>query len=393
MTSHEPNRAWLLTPPGAGAIGVIRVSGPKTLSIVDQIFRSPRGISLSNFQLDRLYYGDLIIDDEIIDDVVINRNGFDSVISVDICSHGGVRIIERILQALSNRGVLIESAAENNVPVWPASNLIEREADVALMQTKTIRAVRFLALQRNILSQTLIQIAERFEAQTDEAIEQLKTLSSGFTMANKLITGVKIALIGPPNSGKSTLFNQFIGRSAVVVSPIAGTTRDWVEESIEINGLAVTLVDTAGRHDEAKNLEQQSIEWGMKKSKDADLQLLVLDSSETATTDIQSTIASKLNSDRTIVVFNKQDLMTPADLSQIQKNYTKMTTLSISSRDGVGLEGLYDAIENALGFADWNENQPCIFSDRQKNITDRLIHDQATHPAEKSAIMTHQLIG
>ncbi len=393
MTLQEPNRAWLLTPPGTGAIGVIRVSGPKTLSIVDQIFRSPRGVSLSNFQLDRLYYGDLSIDDEIIDDVVINRNGFDSTVSVDICTHGGVRIIERILQGLSNRGVRVESNVEKNVQVWPASNLIEREADVALMQTKTIRAVRFLALQRNILSQTLIQIAERFKAQTDEAIEQLHTLSSGFTMANQLITGIKIALIGPPNSGKSTLFNQFIGRSAVVVSPIAGTTRDWVEEPIEINGLAVTLVDTAGRHDEATNLEQQSIEWGKKKSTDADLQLLVLDSSKTVTTDIQSMIASQLNPARTIVVFNKQDLMVPGDLSQIQKNYTEMTTLSISARDGEGLEGLYDAIENVLGFTDWNEIQPCIFSHRQKNITDMLIHDQAMHPAEKSAIMTNQLIG
>lgn len=393
MTQQEPNRAVMLTPPGAGAIGVIRISGPDTLSIVDQIFQSPGGVSLTDCQVNRLHYGDIVVDNEVIDDVVINRNGFENAISVDICSHGGVRIIEIILQALSSRGVQVESTLDHSIPVWSASNLIEREADEAMMQAKTIRAVRFLALQRNTLPQTLINIAVLFESQTDEAIEKLCTLSNGFTMAYKLITGVKIAIVGPPNSGKSTLFNQFIGRSATVVSPQAGTTRDWVEEDIEINGLAVTLIDTAGQHAEAKSLEHQAIIKSVEKSKDADLRLLVLDGSKTLSSDIKSMLLVQHISDRTIVVFNKRDLNTFDGLPQIHEIQAENIVHLISAREGTGLNELYTAIENDLGFTGWDENIPCLFSERQAKVTDNLIHDQSVNSTKKAAIIRDQLIG
>ena len=144
MTQDITNRALLLTPPGAGAIAVIRVIGPDALSIVERLFQSKSGIALSKGKQDHLYYGHFVVNDDIVDDVIISYNSRATSFELDICSHGGIRIIERILQALVNNDIRLTTYQDEEHTYWPTSSTIEKEANETLTLAETIRAVKFL---------------------------------------------------------------------------------------------------------------------------------------------------------------------------------------------------------------------------------------------------------
>jgi len=361
MTTQGGHRVVVLTPPGTGAIGVVRVVGPDAVSLVNQAFRPASGSALSAAQGDRLRYGHFVDGEETIDDVIVSLSSIKGRPAIDISAHGGVRIIERVLQTLERLGALVGEPGEAVGLAWPTENIIEYEALEALTRAKTERGVRFLAWQREYLPAALEALAHCCHTDPPEALRRLKAIADGYPVARTLVEGVTVALVGPPNSGKSTLFNRLIGRPATVVSSQPGTTRDWVAEPVEMDGVPVTLVDTAGRREADDPLEQQAVEAGRRVMERAEVRLLLLDGSQIIAPADAALFEISRRWAGCLTVINKADAGIVWPTSKVGANKTVL----ISALTGAGCDDLVSKILEVLGFRGWVERVPCLFTARQ----------------------------
>ncbi|MDO8632153.1 MAG: GTP-binding protein [Phycisphaerales bacterium] len=399
MMPPSSHSAILLTPPGAGAIAVIRVVGVDAPVLVSEIFRGQSATALSGEIGDRLLYGRVVDGDEVIDDVLVSLAKSTSAgrptgsgHAVDISCHGGIRVVERILQVLESRGVTIRDDAGTTFSTWPARNLVEREALEAIAAAKTGRAVRFAARLRTHLVPHLDELADRFAADPSAARRELETLVAGFSAARVLLDGVTVALVGPPNSGKSTLFNRLVGRTAAVTSPIPGTTRDWVAESVEIEGVPVTLIDTAGRHRTAESLERLAVECGLSRIQSADVILPVLETSRELGNAEKDVLTAMRTGWFRVIVANKSDLepvWSKADLQGIQPSIPS-ELVRVSAITGLGCSDLLQRLLERLGVTGFDDSRVCLFTERQAGIAYRALSAVPPHAGD---MIRTELIG
>jgi tRNA modification GTPase len=409
MTTEGGHRVVVLTPPGAGAIGVVRVVGPDAVSLVDQAFHPASGGGLSAAQGDRLRYGHFVDGEETIDDVIVSvttrhegknvetpkrRNaetrGEESAdLVVDISAHGGVRVIERILQTLERLGASVGEPGDAVGLAWPTGSQIEHEAIEALTRAKTERAVRFLAWQRENLPAELEAIALLCRSDPAAARQRLTAIADGYAVARTLMEGVTVALVGPPNSGKSTLFNRLIGRPATVVSPQPGTTRDWVAEPVEMDGVPVTLVDTAGRRESDDPLEQQAVEVSRRVTERAEVRLLLLDGSQPLSSSGKELLAASHLWTGCLTVINKAD----AGNARPAPNVGGHNNVSISALTGTGCDKLLSAILAVLGYRGWVESIPCLFTARQAEAAADVLSVLPLDPMAAEQRLQQCLIG
>ncbi len=387
MTSGAGNSTVVLTPPGAGAIGVVRVIGPDAVAIVDKAFRSCKGHALSGSPIDCLRYGRFVDGEETIDDVMVCKQQAADVF-VDICAHGGVRVIERILQTLERLGATVCRPEEAAGLTWPTDTLIEGEIVQALVRAKTERAVRFLAWQRSNLLPALEKVATLCRSDPERARQQLAGMAEGFPVARPLLEGITVALVGPPNSGKSTLFNRLIGRPATVVSPHPGTTRDWVAEPVEMDGVPVTLVDTAGHWDSPDALERQAVEAGRLVLEQAEIRLLLLDGSQPLSQAGRELLAASRNWGGCVIVMNKADAGPVFVLEE-----EKRPIVSVSALTGGGCDELISVVLSTLGYRRRVESVSCLFTARQVNAAREVLSRLRDDPKSAELHLKRHLIG
>jgi len=434
MTSAITHRVVVLTPPGAGAIGVVRLIGPDAISMVNRAFRPAAGAQMSPSEGDRLRYGHFVDGEEVIDDVIVSlttvgsdegkeshgatkprshegkerhegtearrhegigaANGSERL-AVDISAHGGVRVIERILQTLERLGATVCEPAEAVELAWPTGSLIEHEALEALTRAKTERAVRFLAWQREHLVEALEAVASLCRSDPAASRHRLAAMADGYPIARRLIDGVTVALVGPPNSGKSTLFNRLIGRPATVVSPQPGTTRDWVAEPVEMHGVPVTLVDTAGRWDSADALERQAVEAGRRAVERADLRVLLVDGSAPLSQAGLELLAASHAWPHCLVVLNKADVGSAWESWDVRTKSEELgeTPLMISAVTGAGCDELVPVILAMLGYRGWVESVPCLFTPRQAEAAGSVLSVLPHDPVAAEHRLKRYLIG
>jgi tRNA modification GTPase len=379
------HRSILLTPASAGAIGVVRVVGPDPCTVVNQAFRSKFGKPLSTESVDRLRYGQFVDNAEVIDDVVASVTALNGCrLAVDISAHGGVRIIERILQTLERLGAPACEPFAAIQDVWPARDHIEAEAIEALCRAKTARALRFVAWQRQHLSALLGELAEKVTADQASVRDQLEAVIDRFALARTLLRGAVVAIVGPPNSGKSTLFNCLLGRPAAIVSPTAGTTRDWLAESIELDGIPVTLVDTAGRHEARDALEQLAIEAGRSVAERADVHLLVFDGTQPLPDPLRD--AGKTHGIPVVLAANKSDLLARA-------HHAPDAAALVSAKTGEGVQALVQLLVTSLGFSSWPDEAPSFFTERQVRIARNALSRLRTDPPGTAEAIRRELLG
>lgn len=394
MTGTMANCAHLLTPPGTGAIAVIRVSGAGAVGLVDEIFHVAGGRRLSERPADRLCYGRLMDGDQTIDDVVAVVVDERAQTSVDITAHGGVRIVERILELLERHGAPLSGAKALPGTVWTTANAIERDALDCLVRVTTERAVRLLGWQRRHLATALLQVAERWNDDPADARQSLSRMASAFPVASRIIDGARVAILGPPNSGKSTLFNRLVGRSAAIVSDRAGTTRDWVSADVEMGGIPVSLIDTAGHHAAAEQLEAQAIGTGGAMAEAADLRLIVLDGSrplQPAALDLARAFGGSSNA---LLVISQSDRGLRWDEQSLPANRRtrQRPTVRASAVTGAGIDDLTTAVAEALGEDQNPESAPSLFCRRQMTLAGEMLSVvQIDAAAARSAI--RQVIG
>lgn len=278
---NESTTAACLTPPAAGGIAVIQVVGRDAPAIVHPLLRAQRPIDVTRLDPGELRFCRIVEEDEVLDDAVIAARrlpGGEFV--VDINLHGGPRIVQRVLLALQAAGAVVVEAGGQAATGWPVESLLEHEALEMLPQARTRAVAAWLMRAPAALTAAAREIERLIAGGEQEAARAaLAGLLRRSVEARHLIRGLRVVLIGRPNSGKSTLANALAGAEHSIVSEVPGTTRDWVGLPAAIDGMPVTLVDTAGVRDTNDPLERESIRRAHGQTMRADVVIHVVDGS------------------------------------------------------------------------------------------------------------------
>ena len=347
-----------------GAIATIRLSGEGAIACCDAVFRGRK--SLADATTHTLHYGNIVDDNQVVDDVVVSifraPHSYTGEESVEISIHGSRYIATKVIELLCRHGARMAEPGEFSARAFAAGriDLSQAEAVADVIAAHSQAALSLASTQMrggysqtiNRLREQLIELTSLLELELDFGEEDVefadrtrlkdmleksnsvvRTLASSFHTGNAIRNGVSVAIVGAPNVGKSTLLNALVGDDRAMVSNIAGTTRDTVEESIDIDGILFRFIDTAGLRTTDDQLEQMGIERTRKAVEKAQI-VINMTEPNTPFEDIQTT-----NTQTVISVVNKSDTITtlPDD-----------TLLYISARNGDGVERLRNRLRDSI---------------------------------------------
>ncbi|MGQ9649968.1 MAG: GTPase [Phycisphaerae bacterium] len=364
--------AACLTPPAMGGVAVIEVTGRDAFRVVAKYLRSRRPIDLnamdpSEIRLCRWADGDQVIDDAL----VAVRRGPDSHFVIDISLHGGPRLVQRALLMLQQAGARIVEPTALLDDACPAASTVEREILPLLLQAKTRAVAIWLAELVQKLPNRIRAILEMIAADREaSARQELVALCRAGDQAKYLLNGIRVVVVGPPNTGKSNLVNRLASREQAIVSELPGTTRDWVEHPGAIDGIPFVFVDTAGIHDTADPIEQEAIRRTHQQASDADILITVSDLTApfklglpptTATTGGGSGIT---HAPPIIHVANKYDLLMHPSWENVLPSEAGF--LQVSALTSAGLDDLETKLVHAIGLTGWRQNLVAPVSPHQK---------------------------
>ena len=367
------------TSSGTGAVSIVRVSGPDSLSVADKVVRLRKG-SVSQAPGYSVHYGTVYDGGEALDDVLVlvfraplSYTGEDSV---EISCHASSYIVQRIMFLLIEAGARAAEPGEftKRAFVNGKMDLAQSEAvadliasgskaahrialnqlrggyseELQKMRSKLLEITSLMELELDF-SEEDVEFADRSELKslTEEACALISSLASTFRLGNAIKNGVPVAIVGAVNSGKSTLLNALVGEDRAIVSDIAGTTRDTVEETVTLGSTLFRFIDTAGIRDASETIEKLGIERTFKKISQADIVLAVLDlslPSEQIKADANDILArTDLTSQKLIFVGNK------ADIKGVNKNVKDIYNLVLSI-DNKGVNPAFAEISALTGF-------------------------------------------
>ena len=370
--------AAIATPLGQGGLAVIRLSGDRALTIADSLF-APGGKSrtrLAAAKTHTLHYGHIVRDGQRLDEVIVSVMKAPATFTredvVEISCHGGIRSTKTVLDAVLDAGPRLALPGEftkrafmhGRIDLAQAeaiADLIHARTDLALSAANEQLAGK-LSQRINKLRDDLMHVLAHIEANIDfpdEDIEPdtlsglVQRLENAGRLIDELLStanegqlirrGIRAAIIGRPNVGKSSLLNQLLGRDRAIVSAVAGTTRDTISEEAQIRGIAVVFIDTAGLQESDDPIEREGIRRSRESLIQADLILHVIDASEALTSDDQVYLADFDGKPR-ILVLNKSDL--PNRLDQTESKGSPI--VSVSCLNGQGIEPLKESIRNLV---------------------------------------------
>ncbi len=384
--------AAVMTGRGAGAIATIQLLGDSAETALRAVFRraNRRPIELAT---GRILLGDIVDREQTIDQVTV---GCAETGVFAIHCHGNPLIVERIMAALQRHGVQpvrAEQLLARLLREKEPDDSIRVEAKLALATVKTIEGARLVAGQAKT---GLAAIARQWQADLDSTpLEQIadearKILKDSDT-AKLILSGCTIVLIGPPNTGKSTLLNALAGREKAIVTEVPGTTRDWISAEIHIPPLAATVIDTAGLDlslAASGRIDQAAQHKSIEALSRADMVLLVLDASEPAD-QLPILLTDLLVERRVLTVLNKADLAHRLDPSSLPEH--EQPVVHVSAKQETGIEDLIRAIHLVSGVATFALDTPVAFTDRQRVLIRRLVGADSRDEAKD--ILTELLHG
>lgn len=384
----------------SSGISIIRVSGPSALSIVDSLFvNSKNEHVLSSIESHTMRYGFLLDGEKIIDEVLVSYfkgpRSFTAEDTVEINCHGGIFVTNQILELVVKNGARLASPGEFTKRAFLNGriDLTKAEAVMDVISSENALSLRSSISQlrgsvykliKGIRSDIIYEIAFIESALDDPEHISLdgyreklrKTVDLNINKVNELIKsadtgrlikdGIKTVIVGKPNAGKSSILNMISGTDRAIVTDIAGTTRDIIEEKIRLGDVNLLLYDTAGIRDSDDIVEQIGVKKALEYSKDADLIIYVVDSS-TVLDDNDIHIQSILKDRKSLVLYNKSDLESKVSIEDIEKLLPGIAVIKTSAILEEGLDELSLVIKDMFVKKEiQNSNEVVITSLRQK---------------------------
>lgn len=366
----------LATPSGAGAIAIVRLSGPDAITMVDAFFKSIHSKKLSSQKTHTIHLGHIVEDSRVLDEVLVsvfkNPKSYTGEDVIEISCHGSSYIQQEIIQLFVRHGARIANPGEFTLRAFLNAKLDLSQAEaVADLIASDNKASHQIAMQQmrggfsneiKVLRDELLNFAslieleldfseedvefadrKQFEDLLERIIKVLKHLIDSFSTGNVIKNGIPISIIGAPNVGKSTLLNALLNEDKAIVSDIAGTTRDAIEDEITIEGIKFRFIDTAGIRSTDDTIESIGIKKTFEKITQSQVVLYLLDASKVTTDTIQifntdiRKIQEQYPDKQLIVVANKMD---EADQEFIETSFVFPHTLYTSAKSGLGIDTL-----------------------------------------------------
>lgn len=411
--------AAIATPLGVGGIGVVRVSGPAAVSIAQRVFVRQSGLPPTSLESHRVYYG-FVVDtqgervDEALLCVMRRPRSYTREDVAEISCHGGVLTTQRVLEAVLAQGARVAEPGEFTKRAFLNGrlDLTQAEAVIDVINARTVASHRAalrqldgaLSRQLRALREHLLQVSVYLEAGIDFPEEDLELVPSGelgerlevvatqlthllgtFTRGRAVREGLATAIVGRPNVGKSSLLNALLRRDRAIVSPHPGTTRDTIEEALDIDGLLLRIIDTAGIRATTDAIEQEGVRRAREAIERAELLLLVFDGSTALTADDYLVLTLTAGKPR-VLVRNKSDL--PACWPPAALGTSDAPCLDLSALKGEGLAALEQAlVHQALGHTPLGHDEVLLTQERHRQCLATALHNvQAAHQGLRQGI-------
>jgi tRNA modification GTPase len=398
--------AAISTPVGQGGIGIVRISGPGALELADSIFRPKGGCVPSGSRHGSLIYGHILSpsDSTVIDEVLLgvmrSPLSYTREDVVEINCHGGMIGVKRVLEIVLAEGARLADPGEFTKRAFLNGriNLTQAEAVSDLIAARTEESMKIAAEQlQGRLSERLTGIRERLveisahaeayidfpedeiepdtslsiKEQLEYTLKEVGRLSATFRDARFFREGLSVAIVGRPNVGKSSLLNLLLNKERAIVTELPGTTRDIIEDYLNIGGLPVRIMDTAGIRNSGETVEKEGIRRSLNAINNADCIIALFDWSEPLSQeDLQ--LMELVRSKNTIVVINKSDL--PRKISHNQLGENGKEFLLLSSLTGDGLDELKSRIFHQ-NLRNWNEEREGVVV---TNLRHKIALDRAS---------------
>ena len=396
------------TAPGIGGIGIIRMSGEESFKIIEKIFKPKSQQKIEEIKGYTIKYGQIIENNEVIDEVLVSYfkspKSYTTENMCEINSHGGNLIVKKILEICLKNGAELAEPGEftkraflnGRIDLAQAESVIdvinaksEKEAKSGIKQLEGFLSKEIKTIKQEILD-VLVNIEvtidypeydtpevqeEEMKKMLDSVKSKLEKLEKSFDNGKILKDGIKTAIIGKPNAGKSSLLNAILKEERAIVTDIAGTTRDTIEEFVTINGIPLKLVDTAGIREASDEVEKIGVEKSIKQAEEADLIIAIFDSSKNLTEeDIE--ILKLIEKRQSIILLNKSDLSSVIKEDDERLKNISENILKISALNKSGIEELYDKISEMFSLNEINyDNDILITNIRHKNIISKALEN------------------
>ena len=399
---HHDTIVALATPSGAGAIAIIRISGPDSIVIAQEVFRSVRGKNLLEQKSHTLHLGHIIDETKTLDEVLISifkgPNSYTGENTIEISCHGSTFIQQQIIQLLLRKGCRMATAGEFTLRAFLNGKLDLSQAEaVADLIASDNEASHQIAMQQmrggfsNEIAQLrneLLNFASLIELELDFAEEDvefadrtqfkallerielvLKRLIDSFAIGNVIKNGIPIAIVGEPNVGKSTLLNALLNEERAIVSEIAGTTRDTIEDELVIGGIGFRFIDTAGIRETKDVVESIGIQRTFEKIEQAQVVLFLVDSSRLSVDSLKIEVEKIRNQfplKPLIIVLNKIDTLSQEALNAIVDELTthNRQLISISAKNKIGIDELKNQLLSFVNTGALRNNETIVTNTR-----------------------------
>ena len=369
--------AAIATAMSSSGIGIVRISGDEAFDIIKKIYVGKNNKDLTQVKSHTIHYGYVMDDEETIDEVLVmimkGPHSFTGEDTVEIDCHGGVYVVKRILETVTKYGArpaepgeftkraflngrLDLSQAEAVIDVINSKNEYALKSSVSQLKgnvQRKIKEIREEIIYHTAFIETALDdpehisvdgYGEKLKITVDKLLEELNVLLKSSDNGRIIKEGIKTVIVGKPNAGKSSLLNVLVGEDRAIVTDIAGTTRDVLEEAIQLNGISLNIMDTAGIRDTEDVVEKIGVDKAKLYANEADLVIYVVDASrELDENDFN--IIHMIQDKKAVVLLNKSDLDTVVTENMI-KSYIEKPILSISAKEVSGIRELEDTLKD-----------------------------------------------